>query len=407
MKVTPELRKIVSTSATAEMIDSVASHLILAACSLVLTITLAGCYLPAAAPSRPEPRSDQKSQSTSDRGTVFLDAQLGSSYRTNGFFTTQPALEDRNSISYSTRGLGKISTWVGLGLMGSHLTDFEYETSYSQSSFEKDALSFQENRSYGLEKYTLGLNLLPLWRFILPENTPDILIGLPSFRIHWRRSLTQNTLAIESGVAYIPDRESSSSSSLEYGGVNLAEATDGSATYRTKYRYLSLSWPFAVARDKAGFDYFGIWFGVAAWRYSRIYATFFTQIPSEYPLLYRAYTDSAGPEVRFDIMRGPFRVTANIALAPSMIFQSTTRPGLIRDLIDPSGSSHAKLSLSYEISLFSKHPNVELSLHPTVNFELFSNSFDKFKETHRDETDTFSQSDYIFTPQVKATLSIN
>ena len=396
-----------------------------------LTLLLATGPSPASAqvPGTPEEqpdadRSDDAQYTWLDRTGFFLDATTGGSFRVNHFSSNQPLL-DSTAVDYSSLNLGVFTASVDLGVLGATVFDVEYQTPYPRTSFQKEAFAYQEDRSHGLEKYTLGVDFTPLWRLLLPADTPKILVYLPSFKFRYRQELTQNTATLGKRALYLmpPNADDYDRTQNDIRFRNVASGRQFS--FRTRYQYASLTWPVYVTYEDSTSAYKEVRLGAAGWRYSRMYVTKFPQVSRVRPVVYDAQTNVLALRLNGSYLRrSGLRLRLNLGLGIGD-FQSKAHEESLDALFEPAGESPSTESgfesdnvfsgqleaqLSYRFGLLPHSYVANMYIEPGVSVDYYWSQFDVFDEEalqDEDKADTFSQGDWIVLPWVRLSLSIN
>ena len=398
---------------------------------LLLTLLLAASPSPTSAqvPGSPDEQPDADRSRDGqytwlDRTGFFLDATTGGSFRMNYFSSNQPLL-DSTAVDYSSLNLGVFTASVDLGVLGATVLDVEYETPFPRTNFQKEALADQEDRSHGLEKYTLGVDFTPLWRLLLPADTPKILVYLPSFKVRYRQELTQNTATLGKRALYLTPPNADDYDRTE-NGIRFRNVASGRQfSFRTRYRYASLTWPVYVTYEDSTSAYTEVRFGAAGWRYSRMYVTKFPRVDRVQPVVYDAHTNVLALRLNASYLkRRGVRLRFNLALGIGD-FQSEAHEESLDTLFEPAGDSPSSESsfasnnvlsgqleaqLSYRFGLLPRSYVANMYIEPGVSVDYYWSQFDVFDEEALQDEDTankFSQGDWIFLPWVRLLLSIN
>lgn len=398
---------------------------------LLLPLLLAAAPSPASAqvPGTPEEQPDaNRSRDTEytwlDRTGFFLDATTGGSFRMNNFSSDQPLL-DSTAVDYSSLNLGVFTASVDLGVLGATVFDVEYQTPFPRTSFQKEAFAYQEDRSHGLEKYTFGVDFTPLWRLLLPPDTPKILVYLPSFKFRYRQELTQNTATLGKRSLYLmpPNADDYDRTQNDIRFRNVASGRQFS--FRTRYQYASLTWPVYVSYKDSTSAYTEVRLGAAGWRYSRMYVTKFPQVSRVRPVIYDAQTNVLALRLNGSYLRrNGLRLRLNLGLGIGD-FQSTAHDESLDTLFEPAGESattessfdgdnvfsgQLEAQLSYRFGLLPRSYVANMYIEPGVSVDYYWSQFDVFDEEalrDEDQANKFHQGDWILLPWVRMTLGIN
>ena len=121
-------------------------------------------------------------------------------YRTNWANKNAITANERESVDqpvkYSSKVMSVGDLAFSIGMFDRPLFDFEYQSSIPRNEFQERALSYQENVTEGLEKYTFGINTAPLWLFILPDDTPWYVRNMLSIRFRTFREYSESSLTL-------------------------------------------------------------------------------------------------------------------------------------------------------------------------------------------------------------------
>lgn len=351
----------------------------------------------------------------------YLDINAGYNYRFNTFRTRRPLL-DESPVGYSSLNLGVYSLAGDVGLAGMSLFEFQYESPYPRSNFQQKALETRAERVKGLEKYTADINILPLWRLLLPDSWPDVVKYLPAVEIRYTRELTQNTAVAE--------RESillHSVNDLD-GSIGLADlifqrvGPGDSFSFKTRYEFGSVSIPVYVWNWNDMESNTALRLGVSRWSYSRVYNTRFPKFNT--PIVYEADTGGRGLLVNFRFYpRQGFRTNVTLGVGRGT-FRTSDRQlaGVIPFFYESNDLSANPLSLYGESTVsyrFSFFPNIPMTMYlePGLDLDVFNVTFTSFGEVvgsgsgggevlSKQESSTIGHFDLIFRPWIRFSLSI-
>lgn len=360
-------------------------------------------------------------RSLKEKTGFFLDLNAGYNYRFNSFRTNRPLL-DTSPVGYSSLSLGVYDVSVQLGLVGTSFLEFDYESPYPRTDFQEKALEARQDRTKGLEKYTAGINILPLWRFVIPESWPDFIKWLPAFEIRYTRELTQNTARAKSESILLNSVDDIGN------GVNLEDITFqrvGAAeafSFKTLYEYGSVSIPIYVWNWNDMESHQVLRLGVSRWSYSRVYSTRFPKFNT--PIVYEA--DAAGKGLLLSFHSFPrtgFRTKIVTGIGQGE-FQTDDRElaGALPFFYESDDTSANPLSLygegsfSYRFTFF-PDASVRMYLEPGVDVDVFNVSFNSFggvvssgsgegEVLSREESSSIQHFDFIVLPWIRFSLSI-
>lgn len=351
----------------------------------------------------------------------FFDLNAGYNYRFNTFVTARPLL-DESPVGYSSLNLGVYDLSLQLGLAGISFLEADYESPYPRTAFQENALEARKDRAQGLEKYTAGVNLLPIWRLLLPDSVPDIIEWLPALEIRYTRELTQNTAVAE--------RESLILNSLNNLGGDLGlqdfefQRVDPgkSFSFKTRYQYASVTIPVYVWNWNDMESHTALRIGVSRWNYSRVYSTRFPKFHT--PIVYEA--DAAGEGLLLSFRSRPrdgFRINIAAGVGRGELqFDDRELAGALPffyetdDFSDTPFSLYGEGSFSYRFSFFSESA-VTMHLEPGLDINAFNVSFDSFGEVvssgsgegealSSEEASPIQHFDIVYLPWVRFSFSI-
>jgi hypothetical protein len=343
----------------------------------------------------------------------YANVDGGVSSRHN-FYNTSDTLRSGNgeNINYETKSLQFADAHARVGLAGIQFAEYNYEM-MPNTDFQRAAYDFNEDRNVGLEKYTYGVDLLPLWLSLLPEDTSDFagfITRLLSVRFRYVNELTQTTAEVtEPSIAY---------PSLE----NVYEGDTYS--FRTKYRYRSASIPLFLFMANQGH----INVGMAYWTFSRTYAM--TRLPEPSPqftpgpqYIFDADVETVGPivEIYYEVHKsslgraigrsGRTIPAALEGLRLDMFLGAgimggegfTIEDGELAEVADQDDiqpkNFNAEVSLSYPIKLLKAVNFVDVSLRLGGELNAFITYFDNYYG--------YTKTDFIFNPWARLSLEFN
>jgi len=351
----------------------------------------------------------------------FLDLNAGYNYRFNTFSTDRPLL-DESPVGYSSLDLSVYDLSVDLGLAGTSLLELSYESPYPRTDFQEQALDARKDQTKGLETYTAGINLLPLWRFLLPESWPDFVKWLPAVEIRYTHELTQNT-AIAERESLLLNTVSNLDGSVELDDLIFQRVETGASfSFKTRYEFGSVSIPIYVWNWNDMESNTALRLGVSRWSYSRVYSTRFPKFNT--PIVYEA--DAAGRGLLLNFQSYPrsgFRTDITLGIGRGT-FQTDDRElsGALPFFYETSDLSANPLSLygegafSYRFSFFPKAP-VTMYLEPGVDMNMFNVTFNSFGEIvspgtgdgtplSTDGSSSIQHFDFLVRPWIRFSLSI-
>lgn len=342
-----------------------------------------------------------------DRIGFFTNVDAGASLRHNTYTSTDTLRsESGEDINYQTQNLRFADTHARIGLAGIQLAEYNYET-MPNTNFQREAFDFNEDENVGLEKYTYGVDLLPLWMVLLPDDSPgavNFITRLLSARFRSVKELTQTTAEATASFKTYPALEDVD--------------TGDSYSFRTRYRYQSVSIPLYLFMANQGH----VNIGMAHWKFSRTYAM--TRLPdAKEQFIFDGAVETVGPvlEIYYEVHKS----TLGRALGRSGRTMPEALEGLRVDFFFGAGimgeygfnieggelaevandeeiepyNFNAELSLSYPIKMLQASNMFDLSLRIGGEANAFTTYFNNYYD--------YSKTDWIFNPWFRLSLGFN
>ena len=333
--------------------------------------------------------------------TAELD--VGYSARFNGYNTYGALLQTQIPVEYDTKVLSVLDLHVGVGLLESDFLEFDYQTSIPRTEFQEQALAYRENQSYGLEKYTWGIDTTPLWLFLLPEDAHWFVKRILSLRFRSIRELAQSNASVTESSLGV-------SETLSYGDPSsFTSLTENSPySFKTRYQYRSISLPLLFFVENRG----RLNVGVARWRFSRSYAAQVSALDRRQVIFDATnQTNALVAELYLDLNQG--------ALA-GFEFDFFYGYGIDSDwsgdnvdvdrLFFPSGDSEVditnhnfQIKTSYPFRFFQSRSGLDGFLKVGLNANTFTTAFSNVEGTGPSDND-FSKLDWIIKPSVRLSV---
>lgn len=206
-----------------------------------------------------------------------------------GFNANTSSIVDSNpysdlEVKYYTTPLLFHSFTVSTGIFGDPVLLYRYEASFGDKDFASEAIRFNEDKIHGLEKYTFGVNFVPVADLLIPGKKLKWLNRLTSIKFRRVKRLSQisaefkEVKLIRSGGEEGDDFTFETISNPNNDNINF--------TFRTRYYYDSISWLLFHNRsemeppDNEVYGYLG--FGWASWNFSR---PFFLTFPPDLDII--------------------------------------------------------------------------------------------------------------------------
>lgn len=366
-----------------------------------LTLTTVDAYL---ADTEPE---QVQHEDFLDRIGFFANADGGYSMRFNTYGTNSKlGSKAPVGVDYASKSVAVGDLHARLGLEGIQFAEFDYATKPG-SKFQEQALTYNKDANYGLERYTYGIDLLPLWTLIFPTDKPGIhnfITRLLSARFRYVRELTQTSATVTEPSVKYPSLQS-----IDPGT---------SYSFRTKYRYKSASIPLFLFMGNRG--HFNI--GVANWKFSRTYGL--TAPPEDGDqYIFDANVETVGPimEFYFEVHESSldtpigrsgetiaegwegFRVDLFFGAGTEAGSRFDIEGGDYQQLLDDDNVSilnyNFELNMSYPIELLSSVNFLDVSLRIGGEANGFITYFNNYHGV--------SKSDWIFNPWGRLSIEFN
>lgn len=341
-----------------------------------------------------------------DRIGFFANLDGGYSARYNAYGTNGTiGNEAPVKVNYDTKRLTLADLHARTGLAGIQFAEFNYKTK-PKTDFQKEALAFNEDVNYGFEKYTYGIDLLPLWTTILPSDKSGIhnfFTRLLSARFRSVKELTQTSGQVtEPSVAYPSSRQLDSGTSY---------------SFRTKYRFQSASIPLFLFMGNRGH----LNIGVARWNFSRTYAmTVPPEDGNQYIFDASVQTDGIVGEFYYELHESSLDTPiGRSGLTPPAILEglrfdmfigiSLTKDtnqfqiegGDVKELLDDEDleieNHNFEITVSYPFELLSSMNMLDVALRVGAEVNSFQTDFSAFG----------SKSDWILNPWARLSVEFN
>lgn len=335
--------------------------------------------------------------------TMSLDA--GFSARFNGYSTYEPLLQTQIPVDYDTKTLSVFDLHTEFGVLEGSFVEFDYQTSVPRTEFQQEALAYREDRSFGLEKYTFGVDTTPLWLLILPDDASWIVKRILALRFRVFRELSQSNAAVTESSLGLP-----SGSPGDYGAVDSFVPLDEGTSYsfKTRYRYNSISLPLLFFVENRG----RVNVGVARWSFSRSYATRLPDLNNR-QVVFEATneTNALLAEFSLDLHSGELRgFELDLFYGYGFDSQLKGRKDVDLDrLFFPAGEESLEITNhnyhirgSYPFRFFQSKDRLAASIRVGLSANTFTTTFSNFEE---EGEDSFRKRDWIIQPSVRLSFS--
>lgn len=188
------------------------------------------------------------------------------------------------SIEYAKEDFKVLTLNMNAGMMNQSLLRFNYQRTFPQRSFQQELLETEISKVQGFERYTFGIILDALMRYLLPE-TP-LLRTVLSIRFRYIRELSQTNAVVTERFTYLPQH------SIIHYDARTAEQTVtlpqwSSYYFRTVYDYFETTMRLPTIWPQHEGTFGGIRLGYATWEYQRPFSTKAVRINGN-PVVYDA-----------------------------------------------------------------------------------------------------------------------
>lgn len=349
-----------------------------------------------------------------DRIGFTFDVDAGYSLRFNGYSTYPPLLQTQIPVDYDTKVFSVLDLHLAAGILRGHLVEFDYQTSIPRTEFQEEALAYRTDRTSGLEKYTFGIDTTPLWLLILPEDASWFVKRILALRFRSIRELAQSNARVTESSLRIP----AETEITDYRDPASFEAVADQSSYsfRTRYRYNSITLPIAFFVQNRG----RLNVGVARWTFSRSYAASLPSLDNR-QVIFDATNRTAAlvAELYLRLHEGPLD-GFDMSLYYGYGVKSEWSGGNVDldRLFFPGGDTsldnrnhNYEIRVSHRFTFFENKDRFGLSVRPgmiantfTTTFRNFKNSEDESYEHARNPSDTFRKLDWILNPSVRISL---
>lgn len=352
-------------------------------------------------------------------------------YRTNwankNAFTANERETVDQPVNYSSKVMSVGDLAFSIGMFDRPLFDFEYQSSLPRNEFQEQALSYQENVTEGLEKYTFGINTAPLWMLILPDDTPWYLKNLLSVRFRTFREYSESSLSLTNSGYLISQNSQADPQNPEVQDFEPMASSD-SYSFQTRYNYTEIAVPLidysgdmggGIDGEKETVGSFWIWLSVggAKWSFERPYATQFSRYNNDV-VAYNVSQETMGPTADFsmDIWFDDPLGGANLSSIESYVragwgMSNTVENdevNLDRLFLDNGEldltNTYFEADLYVGFKLFTGSNNFSMDLKPGLRFFTFSTYISNFEDIPAD-FDNYEKTDFVVYPSLKMSFS--
>ena len=334
--------------------------------------------------------------------TAALDA--GYSARFNGYSTYEPLLQTQIPVDYDTKTLSVFDLHVRAGVLESELIGFDYQTSLPRTDFQEEALAYREDRAFGLEKYTFGVDTTPLWLLLLPDDASWAVKRVLALRFRSIRELSQSNASVTEPSLGVPTTPT-------YGDATSFAPLEAGASYsfKTRYRYNSLSLPLVFFVEDRG----RVNVGVAQWSFSRSYAARPSSLGGE-QVVFDATNETTAliAELYIDLHQGGLAGFEFDMFYGYGLHNNWTGDEVdVNRLFFPSGDEQVDIAnhnlqfrTSYPFTFFESRDRLAAALKVGLLANTFTTSFSNVEEPNG-EGDGFRKRDWIINPSLRLSVS--
>lgn len=369
-----------------------------------LAVALATCILLVANPCLAQDRIGER-PSLLDRVGFMAEVDAGFSARFNGYSTYEPLLQTQIPVEYDTKTLSVFDLHVEAGVLKSELVGFDYQTSVPRTEFQEEALAYREDRAFGLEKYTFGIDTTPLWLLILPDDASGIVKRILALRFRSIRELSQSNATVTEASLALP-----TGAIDDYGEVAHFEPLGEGASYsfKTRYRYNSISLPLLFFVENRG----RVNVGVARWTFSRSYAARLPNLANQQVIFDATNeTNALIAELYLDLHQGAlggfeFDMFYGYGIDSDWTGEDVNLDRLFfssgEDQVDIT-NHNLQIRGSYPFTFFEDRDRLSASIKVGMGANTFTTAFSNFEEEVGEE-EGFRKMDWILNPSVRLSL---
>lgn len=336
--------------------------------------------------------------------TAGVDA--GYSVRFNGYSTYEPLLQTQIPVEFDTKTLSVLDLHVEAGVMEGDFVEFDYQSSVPRTDFQQEALAYREDRSFGLDKYTFGIDTTPLWLLILPDDASWAVKRILALRFRSVRELSQSHATVTEPSLGLP-----SDPIDNYGDVASFDPLDSGTAYsfKTRYRYNSVSLPLLFFVKNRG----RLNVGVARWSFSRSYAASLPSLNNRQVVFSATNrTNAIVAEMYIDLNRGALQgFEMDLFYGYGLDSEWDGQDVDVDRLFIPTGDTELDITnhnyefrVSYPFTFFQKRDRLAASVKVGLLANTFTTSFSNF-DGAQNQDDDFKKRDWIINPSVRLSLS--
>lgn len=177
-------------------------------------------------------------RTSSDQSTSTEDANASWFNYIGAELDVNTGMMARLSSGFLTAG----HVGVDAGILGRRVVDFYYERPLIKTDFSSEALAYQENRSEGIEKYTFGVDIGPVFKWLIPGDIPWIFRRILSMRFRTMKELLQSNSPINENTLFVTDATELSGSQIQQSDFTDPQG-NSNISIKKKYHYYSADFP--------------------------------------------------------------------------------------------------------------------------------------------------------------------
>lgn len=352
-------------------------------------------------------------------------------YRTNWANKNAITANEREPVdqpvNYSSKVMNLGDIAFSIGMFDRPLFDFEYQSSIPRNEFQERALSYQENVTEGLEKYTFGINTAPLWLFILPDETPWYVKNILSIRFRAFREYSESSLTLTNPGYLITENTQVDSQNPQV--QDFEEMTSGNSySFKTRYNYSEIAIPLidysgdmggGIEGDenKVGTMWMWLSIGGAKWSFDRPYATQFSRYNNDV-VAYNINQETMGPtvdfsfDIWFDDPLGGVKLSSieSYARAGWGISNNVKSEEVNLDRLFLDNGELDMMNTYFEADIyvgfkvFTGSNNLAMDLKPGLRFFTFSTYISNFEDIP-ESFDHYEKTDFVVYPSLQLSFS--
>lgn len=141
------------------------------------------------------------------------------------------------------------------GIFDRYVIDFSYERPLVKTRYSSEALSYRKNTSHGMEKYTFGVDIGPIFKLIVPGQIPWVFRRVLSMRFRTERELLQTPAVIGENTLFVTEETELTEGRMEESDFDTLP-DNSSLSFNQRYNYYSADFPIILFNSRK-YDFSG------------------------------------------------------------------------------------------------------------------------------------------------------